>query len=625
MQGLHGLVAAVRLAAIAAVVGVPGIAAAVPPPAGDGDPRLTYVGRVVDAAGHPVAGAVVYADNGRPYQTMQIDDTPRWRAFVPDPLASADLGPFTVRGALPTDADGRFRVEGVPGPVGGWVRVVHTAHPPAQRPVDPSLVRGDVVEAGDFVLAAGTTQRVQVFDEDGKGVPGAWVVALPHARDAAGADPVDPDAPGEARAARADAGGRAVLTGLRERRYVVAAFTDDRPPSVVDAEVRRTRSSDVPIRLVRGQGLRVAVRWRDDGAPVEGARVDVVPADARGGRSPLGRAPIATRRSGADGVAAFEGLPSGPEVRVVVVPPDFAADGVHHPGAFSVAAEPDGASATVELDRPCPLPLRVVDAGSGAPVAGVRVRVWASWADYDRTGGIPIDLAHTFPGAAERLVVPETRPGPWNLDVGAPGFHPQRIGPIAVRRSGADGADEVTVTLVAAADVAVGRIVARSTGAPIAGASVATYEWIQRLGDGQRTSSSSAHDGRFRLAPLLGAGFPLRIEVRAPGHVPLVVEQPPDARSPDLGDISLFRSATVRGRMLDASGRTLPRCEVRLALAPREARGKGDLAVVETDADGAFRFDDVAPGSYALVADGCPDESIQVPEGAVVERDLRRR
>jgi hypothetical protein len=89
-------------------------------------------------------------------------------------------------------------------------------------------------------------------------------------------------------------------------------------------------------------------------------------------------------------------------------------------------------------------------------------------------------------------------------------------------------------------------------------------------------------DGRFRISAALEANDgSLDLRVSAPNCTDLFVEVPNALESPPL-DVRLWRSAHVRGRVVDETGNPLPGAYVSLCSSGSSS--------VETDATGAFRL-----------------------------------
>lgn len=631
------IAAFILLAVLVAAACAAAVAQEAPPaaPASADDARITYVGRVVDTRGAPVAGANVWADNGGSYQVIKMETAPAWRSMVPDPDRVADVGPYTVRAADATGPDGRFRVAGVRPPVGkGWVVASHPAHAAGRRDATGIAARARVVDVGDVVLPRGRTLRVRVAVADGTPVADAWVAARLASPVGGAGNWWSHDTPGEMRCARTDDAGVAVLTGLRAARYAVAAFTETRAPVEAEMEATDGDGPTLDLALRGGATLRIEVRGRRSGSVLAGARV-VVDRTVEGGMSWPGPPPYARLRTGGDGVATAVGLPDDvAEFAVRVTPPDFAADSVHHPGAFSVGrVMKPGETARFALDEPVALSIPVVDARTGEPVAEPRVVARAVWDAYDRSGGSPIELKGAVEGAG--VVLRDLRPGPWTFDVWAADHHPHRVGPVQVGASPAaldpahidpvhiDPVHIETVRLEPATGAVAGRVVERATGRPVAGATVATYEWLAAFNDGQRAAATTSSDGAFRVVGVLGAGAPLRIEVTAPGYLFALREWTEATRVSEVGAIEVVRAATVRGRLTDRDGRPLAQQEVELVSPGGRGVSKSDGRSATTDADGRFVFDGLRPGDYVLVGQR-ESSTIRLGEGATVTRDLMR-
>jgi hypothetical protein len=143
------------------------------------------------------------------------------------------------------------------------------------------------------------------------------------------------------------------------------------------------------------------------------------------------------------------------------------------------------------------------------------------------------------------------------------------------------------------------------------------------MNDGNRAAAASGGDGTFRLASLLGPGFPLRVEVTSPGYVSKTVTWPEGTRPAELGDVALRRAATIQGRVTAAGGRPLAGVQVLLDAWEARDRGKGDGWSVVTGDDGRYAFTGLPPGRYVLAGQR-GSAPIQLAEGATVERDLVR-
>jgi beta-lactamase regulating signal transducer with metallopeptidase domain/uncharacterized GH25 family protein len=609
---------ALAAAAMAALlVAHEGAASADGEPAGaaGGANGLTYVGRVVDAAGAPVAGETVYVIHGPAPQVMENSALLPWRD-LPDHLPAQPVGGSAIeRAEGATSEDGRFRVVGVEPPAGGWFVVVHPGYAPARVGVDARGVSDRRLDAGDLRLARGGGVRVRVTTADGTPAAGAYVVAQPTGM------PYERYAPGEIRATRTADDGTAEVLGLRDAEYAVAAFTDSAPPVEQRFVAKAGTTRDVGLRLQAGATLKVVVLDRGSGAPLPGARVDLErrpPQDQR--TFEIGVPPLATARTDASGVATFAGLEKA-EYVTTAVPPDRASDGIHSPPPFSVAttATPP-ADVTLRLDAPVTFPIAAVDAETGAPVRALLVQAYADWKTYDRSGGTPVDVRVTFDAPQPAFAVAGLREGPWKFSLLAPDHFPATTEVVEVRR----GAAPLRVALKPAQRTTIGRLVA-GDGTPVAGASVSSYEWVQDLGEGQRTAATTDAQGFFRLSPLLGTGWPLRVEVHAKGFMTLVTGQEADRRMWNLGDVSLERGGTVTGVVRDGDGRPFQSVEVSMFPSDVAGHGKGDGTFATTDDQGRFTMEPSRAGSYRLFAPGSGRLDVRVREGERTEVTLTAR
>lgn len=590
----------------------PAEAADAPPP-GVGPPRpiAAYVGRVLDAGGAPVEGAAVSVAEAQPQRMLERAAIP-WAHFLQGGSAHA-LGPASAEGPR-TDSEGRFAVggEGVPG---ARVLVVHPAHPPRALRTRAEMRRPDgVLDLGDVHLALGANAHVLVLDPDGRPVAGALVVAQP---------PDGLDRHGLlreelVRVGTTDAAGRATLAGLHPGDLLVGAIHPRHPPVEERLALRANEGRDVMLRLPPGGTLRVRVRERGTERPLAGARVDVFapPPDATrpGGAEDLDlpQAPVlvATGTTDADGAFRAEGLAEGAH-RVVVTPPDAAGFAHVRPPPFSVErAARRGDDVVVELAPAQALDLVVASLGPGGPPASVHVRLWSLELEPDDAGRHATDLRAALEvGHGGTARIEGLRAGRWRLRVFAPDHLP-------VEAEVAVPAPPRRVSLEPATGRETGLLVGPN--GPVAGARLATYEWIEWLGNGQRAGATSAADGGFELAPLLGRGFPLRLEVKAPGYLPFLLELDATQRTGALGPLRLVRAARVEGTGAPAGGRVQ-------AIGPGAGeRGKRRPPSATADDAGRFRFEGLAPGRWRLVAEDGRHVVVEVAEGAAVRALLAR-
>ena len=621
-----------------------------PDPLVSGD-TVTFAGEVLDSDGRPLGGAVVYAQNGLCGQVWGGSTYPLpWRLFVPDPLINSNPGQPEVRGRTTTDQNGRFSVDGIEAPVEGHVRVVHPSCAAIVVPADPDALRDGVVDFGIIRLERGCILEALVVTPEGLPAEKVWVGArrgVPrHPEDDLPTVPWPK--PGDLRVARTDADGRCRIEGLREGGYVVACFSDRNPAAEKVIEIPGEGVVETSLTLKGGRTLRVETLDRSDGSPRVGVRVDVYLGPWRNAKGEevslmIRPPPVASMRTGKDGVADFKGLDEG-EYDLDIIPEDHAGGrrSNHPPFAIKKRVKA-GDTVRVHLHPILDLKIVAVSAETGGPVSRLDLRASPLRRDFDEAGGAPTRVSASFEGARESHVLEGFRPGTWKIHAFAPDHLPSKGRVVEVPPGGLG--DPVRLEFKPAAGRIAGSVVASGTGAPVAGAMITSHE-ATSLGDGQRASAVTNADGRYEIGPLLGKGYPLSLTVEAPGFLPrmLHINEEEDRANP-LAAFRLVRAARIQGILRDAA--SSPVAYSRLALLVKDGSGKlGKGGVGEagyrfvqrslTGADGAFAFDDLAPGSYTIrdIPPGSSsvrwdqvhvEEDVEVAEGARLEMDLRLR
>lgn len=151
--------------------------------------------------------------------------------------------------------------------------------------------------------------------------------------------------------------------------------------------------------------------------------------------------------------------------------------------------------------------------------------------------------------------------------------------------------------------------VSNAEGRPIAGADVVAN--VKPVGEATWSSAraKSASDGTWRMEGVV-AGNVTMLSVLAAGYT-FLQQSPP--RAPWSGaqvkvgeetriDVVLKRGGMVAGRVTEAgTGAGIPEVQIELALAEAVRTWYGPGATVVTDAEGRYRFDDVALGKYVLL------------------------
>jgi hypothetical protein len=357
-------------------------------------PATDYQGRVIDAAGAPVAGARI--------------------RLLTAGQASTALAPLPDR--FVSDNRGRF---GFRGPDEAVVEAWHEAHGRTRVRVDRAARDAGRIEirlpgVSDADLARGGIDG-RVLDPDGDPVPRAAVVA-----EIESGNPAAPEiALRTADRTVAEDDGRFRLADLESGRYVVTASAEGFAPA--STPLVAAGAHDVEIRLARGEALRGVVR-------VAG-RDDPVPSFAVAVWQPRGllERKLLTVRSFLDGAGQFriEGLPASPVVVSVVA----------HGYAPSPPAEvqpSDRAEALVVLlERGGRISGTVASADTASPIAGARVAVEG---DLGPAGpGVPL-VAAALTDDAGRFELYGLAAGLRSIVVEAAGHHPVIVSSLDVRR-----------------------------------------------------------------------------------------------------------------------------------------------------------------------------------------------
>lgn len=246
------------------------------------------------------------------------------------------------------------------------------------------------------------------------------------------------------------------------------------------------------------------------------------------------------------------------------------------------------AEVTVTLHGGGSLDGRVVDA-SGRGVAGVRVLVSAERGSFERSATTATDGTFVFVAVPDRVLVAVVR-GDDTGDVAV------RV-PVLIPDGG-----RKTVTLTLPPDrPALGVRVTDDRGYPVDAAELSASS----LDPGAPLRSTAFTDARGDASIAGAQGLPLRVEVRAPRHVPRVVVVAAEQRELR---VALDAAFAVRGEVREArSGSAVDGAEIVLYTNVGVDRARADRT-------GGFTFAEVATGSARLVvrAKGYADASVDV-------------
>ena len=322
--------------------------------------------------------------------------------------------------------------------------------------------------------------------------------------------------------------------------------------------------------VVRGPG----------GRQIAGARVVLI--DADGNRIEL--------TTDTNGWYTFRGTPG--RYRVLI---DGGRDGV----AWLADALLDGGSAGLPLQTQLQQPggVRARVAGKSGPVVGIVVTL-APPPDAVALAGLPPRELRTDPAGI--ALFEEVVPGDYLLTATTEAGSTYRV-PVTVHP---DVVAEARV-LVLPLRTITGTVRGGPNGPPVGDAALRLVVNVPGVGEPAEQSWSTDYAGSFRTE--VPKGVPVRLEVRAHGYAPTVLQQarfPPSflraflSPSPEPArlDVNLEEGRAVYGVARDKDGRPVP--ELALAL---EGQGGFVLGEATTAADGSYRIEHVPMGTATFV------------------------
>ncbi len=570
---------------------------------------LIIRGRVVGPGGAPLGGTGVALAGG----VKQVMVEPLHADHLAPPAFSASTGD-----------DGRFELRTRRDPDDALTAVDLVAFHPALRERRVALADGELVggalDLGTIELEGGGRLVGVVRTPQGRPISDATVLVGPEqpARIGGLDDPVT-------RVATTGADGRFAIAGLIEGPHrVLATALGCVPAELVEVPVEPAPavSSAVELLLVEGHAIEGECRW-DDGTAVAGAtvRVRLPSVRRRVWRDPIFRfdgddeerpletirgLAVATVKSGPDGHFRIEAAPTDGVVIAASLPADLGSatteERVHRPGDALVFTFTRRGALDVRVAGP-----------DGEPLAGTRAAIRAR-----RVGGhgaVPEGSAEG-PSDDGAWHLTELPAGRYEVTALAAGF---RVGRAETDLAPGERRG-VSIALERATGRLTGAVVALEDGSPIVDAEVSIYEWIRDLGDGNRAAAMTGADGRFVLEGLLGPDVADRVEVRAPGRCPVVIEG--DLEGGAEPRIVLERAGRIAGRVLDDRGAPVALATV-WRVRPGESLMKGTGRQTATDADGRFAFDEVPGGRWRVFGDGTGSEIVTLPAGGEREVELR--
>jgi protocatechuate 3,4-dioxygenase beta subunit len=535
----------------------------------------SLAGEVLDAAGRPVPGATVQVLRDAPrrealdFQQALFD----LQAAI-DPLAATDA-----------DRDGRFRVEGV-SPGRYVLRVSAPGHATAFR--EDVLVTADERSADvRVVLDPGAGWTGRVVDEEGRGVPGARVLAIPTPSGRISRlDRVETRS-GPDGHFRLDT----LVSGLL---HFVEAWAEGHAPSGRFLAPRGVGSIDLV--LVRAGRIEGTIRDEATGEGVAGAEV-IAGAGLTNSLSPVatttdaaGRYVLATVSPGP--VFLFVARARGYQRRTL----DLRAGGPRRVVA--------GETLVVDLALPRGVTLSgrvLAEDGSPLPHATVGLLDVRDRWDGERTA---------VADASGRYAIESLRPATYEARVAAPGFAPIADEKDARFEIPAGALEHARDFVLQRGAEAHGRVLAPD-GAAVAGAAVRLTAPVPAV-DARLRDLAAVSDagGRWRLRAV-PAGAEVQVVAGRDGYASRTTEPLRFAAGERREiDLVLREGARLPGRVADARGRAVEGARVRWGrVGPGDERRLGDAfradellgtRVLRTDADGRFEIDRLEAGRHVV-------------------------
>lgn len=520
-------------------------------------------GTVVDRAGRAIPGASVGVLMTQ--AVRQHQENPSWQVV--------------------TDSRGHFNLK-IPRALGRVTLVARAAGMAPARSV-PIALGGEKRNVGALVLDEGVSVAGRIIDEQRKPIAGARVLATPE-------NVLEDTTPAHLRSqAVSGADGRFQIRGAERAPQTLSVSADGFVPRYLRRQPFGDSSASASLEIVlfpptylRGQLFDASA------APVAGAELIAL----------QGRDPEIRGKSDSQGRFELGPFARGSRVELRA-----------YAAGFTPVRTDDVVAPThdiiVRLNRNGTLRGRVVEAGSKRAVGDFEVRFHAK----------PPLLSMTSPGgrafraADGRFEWPDLMAGAWQVSVHAKGYRPLQLQGLSIPPG--RPTPELLFELEKGYAIA-GRVTDRATGAAIAGASLTCSQGEPRLTDANDTPLACAArtkaDGSFELSGL--AAGTVTLTVSAADYSPAVTSARADDDAPL--DIALDAGASISGRLVSSDAVT--------PVAGMVSLEQSQYSVMRpTDAQGAFHFASLAPGTYQLSADAplgrSKSLSVSVQPGQKVE------
>lgn len=530
-----------------------------------GPRRGSVEGRLVNANRSPVAGATIALLKGEPIPGLDVVQ---------------DFERLT-RSQATTDADGRFTFTDVL----ATTQMVVDADGDDIAPTRAgpfTIVPDKTTDVGTIVAEAGVVVVGTVFDRGDRPVAGARI-GLHH-----GLPSVAPDG-SVSRALRlvvSDEKGRFEISGVGRASgalYVEAeGFASQYRPFSADSD--ETRRIEVSITLQPPAPIRGRVVSKPEGRAIEGALVEAIPV----GQKDAG---LGATTSGPDGTFALEALAPGSYM--------LRATHEDHSSVTQQGVRGGTDDVVLGLKRRASM-YGVVRTEDGAPVRRYDLR--ARYTERKTIFATGTGTSRRIEDVDGAFSLPSLDPGFYTLEVWAPGYALTITDPIRMRQ----GTDlhGVLVELVPAATI-VGRLV-DDEDRPIRGVEVSMHpndepdDPMLRGTVGKQPwllSTTTDSDGRFRLDPVSEMTYQIQFDQADHELVRVNDVTATAGASTDMGTITLSRSSSLGGYVVDSGGQPVSGITVHLTRADGLMTRR-----TTTNSEGKFVFDRLSEGEYATKA-----------------------